>query len=77
MMNLCSAETWPLPTFRAIGSIALAFGADHQPLDIGIGVILGLLPAEQGGEALVELDQSLGRGAHVVLGHGGRLQTGS
>jgi hypothetical protein len=54
---------------------ALALGADHQPLDVGVGVILGLLLAEQGGEALVELDQSLGRGAHVVLGHGACLHT--
>ena len=55
---------------------ALALGADHQPFDVGVGMILGLLPAEHGGEALVELDQSLGRGAHVVLGHGGCLQRG-
>ena len=53
---------------------ALALGADHQPLDVVVGVVLRLLLAEEGGESLVELDQSLGRGAHVVLGHGGSLQ---
>jgi hypothetical protein len=54
---------------------ALALGADHQPFNVGVGVILSLLLAEQGSEALVKLDQSLGRGAHVVLGHGGSLHT--
>ena len=54
---------------------ALALGADHQPFDVGVGVVLGLLLAEEGSESLVELDQSLGRGAHFVLGHGGSLQT--
>ena len=54
---------------------ALALGADHQPFDVGVGVILSLFLAEQGGEPLVELDQPLGRGAHFVLGHGGCLHT--
>ena len=54
---------------------ALAFGADHQPFDIGIGVVLCLLLAEEGSESFVELDQALGRGAHFVLGHGGCLHT--
>ena len=54
---------------------ALAVGADHQPFDVVVGVVLGLLLAEERGEPLVELDQSLGRGAHVVLGHGGSLPT--
>ena len=38
------------------------------------GVVLRLLLAEEGSKSLVELDQSLGRGAHFVLGHGGSLQ---
>ena len=42
---------------------ALSLGADHQPFDIGVGVVLSLFLAEQGGEPLVELDQPLGRGA--------------
>ncbi len=50
---------------------ALALGADHQPLEVVVGVVLGLLLAEERGEALVELDQLLGRGAHVVRCHGG------
>jgi hypothetical protein len=54
---------------------ALAVGADHQPLDVVIGMILGLLLAEERGEPLVEVDQSLGRGAHVVRCHGGPLPT--
>ena len=54
---------------------ALSLGADHQPFDVGVGVILSLFLAEQGGEPLVELDQPLGRGAHFVLGHGGCLHT--
>ena len=53
---------------------ALAFGADHQPFDVAEGVVLRLLLAEEGSESLVELDQSLGRGAHFVFGHGGSLQ---
>jgi hypothetical protein len=52
---------------------ALALGADHQPFDVGVSVILSLFLAEQGGEPLVELDQALGRGAYFVLGHGGYL----
>ena len=55
---------------------ALAFGADHQPLDVGIGMILSLFLAEEGGESLVKLNQTLGRGAHFVLGHGGYLHRG-
>ena len=54
---------------------ALALGADHQPLDVVVGVVLGLLLAEERGEPLVELDQLLGRGAHVVRCHGGSLLT--
>ena len=54
---------------------ALAFGADHQPFDVGVGVVLGLLLAEVGGESFVELDQPLGRGAHFALGDGGCLHT--
>jgi hypothetical protein len=50
---------------------ALPLGAGHQPLDVVVGVELGLLLAEERGESLVELDQSLGRGAHVVRCHGG------
>jgi hypothetical protein len=55
---------------------ALAFGADHQPLEVVVGVVLRLLLAEERGEVLVELDQLLGRGAHVVRCHGGSLPTG-
>jgi hypothetical protein len=55
---------------------ALAFGADHQPLEVVVGMILGLLLAEEQGEAFVKLDQLLGRGAHVVRCHGGGLLTG-
>jgi hypothetical protein len=54
---------------------ALALGAAHQALDVGVGVVLGLLLAEERGEALVELDQLLGRGAHIVRSHGGGLLT--
>ncbi len=54
---------------------ALALGADHQALDVVVGVVLGLLLAEERGEPLVELDQSLGRGAHVVRCHGGSPPT--
>ena len=53
---------------------ALALGADHQPFDVVVGVVLRLLLAEEGSKSLVELDQSLGRGAHFVVGHGGSLQ---
>jgi hypothetical protein len=35
---------------------ALTLGADHQPFDIGVGVVLGLFSAEQGGETLVEVE---------------------
>ena len=38
-------------------------------------LILGLLLAEERGEPLVEVDQLLGRGAHVVRCHGGSLLT--
>lgn len=54
---------------------ALSLGADHQPFDVGVGMILSLFLSEQGGKPLVELDQSLGRGVHFVLGHGGCLHT--
>ena len=53
----------------------LALGADHQPFDVDVSMILSLFLAEQGGEPLVKLDQPLGRGAHFVLGHGGCLPT--
>jgi len=36
-------------------------------------MVLGLLFAEEGGESFVEGEEPLGRGAHVVLGHGGGL----
>src|SRR4051812_5879845 len=55
---------------------ALAFGADQEPLEIVERVVLGLLLAEERGESLVEVDQLLGRGAHVVRCHGGLLLTG-
>ena len=74
LTNFCSAETLPLPTFSAIGSMLLRLGADHQPFDVVVGVVLGLLLAEEGSKSLVKLDQSFGRGAHFVLGHGGSLQ---
>ena len=45
---------------------ALAFGADHQPLEVVAGVGLGRLLAGEGGEAVVEFDQLLG-GATVTL----------
>jgi hypothetical protein len=54
---------------------ALALGAGHQPLEVVEGMVLGLVPAEERGEPLVELDQLLGRGAHVVRCHGGALLT--
>jgi hypothetical protein len=54
---------------------ALALGADHQPLEVVEGVILGLLLAEEEGESLVEVDQLIGRGAHVVRSHGDPLLT--
>ena len=54
---------------------ALALGADHQPLEVVVGVVLGLLLAEERGEPLVEVDQLFGRGAHVVRCHGGSLPT--
>ncbi len=54
---------------------ALAVGADHQALDVVIGMVLSLLLTEERGEPLVEVDQSLGRGAHVVRCHGGSLPT--
>jgi hypothetical protein len=38
-------------------------------------MVLRLLLAEKGCESLVEVDQSLGRGAHVVRSHGGSLLT--
>src|SRR3954454_10883121 len=50
---------------------ALALGADHQPFDVVISMILGLLLAEERGEPLVEVDELLGRGAHVIRRHGG------
>ena len=54
---------------------ALTLGADHQPFDVVISMILGLFLAEERGEPLVEVDQLLGRGAHVVRCHGGSLPT--
>ena len=57
------------------GFDALAFGAGHQPLHIDVGVVLGLILAEEGSEPLVKLGQPLGRGAHVVRGHGVLLLT--
>ena len=54
---------------------ALALGAAHQALEVGVGVVLCLFLAEERGEAPVELDQLLGRGAHVVRSHGGSLLT--
>ena len=70
-------EPGDLPVAGAEGDWldALTLGAAHQALEVGVGVVLGLLLAEEGGEALVELDQSLGRGAHVVRSHGGSLLT--
>ena len=53
----------------------LALGTDHQALDVGEGVVLGLVLPEGRGKPLVELDQALGRCAHVVFGHGGSLLT--
>src|SRR3954447_12781072 len=50
---------------------ALTLGADHQPFDVVIRMILGLILAEERGEPLVEVDQLLGRGAHVIRCHGG------
>ena len=41
---------------------ALALGAAHQALEVGVGVVLCLFLAEERGEAPVELDQLLGRG---------------
>jgi hypothetical protein len=38
-------------------------------------MILGLFLAEERGESLMEDDQLLGRGAHVVRCHGGSLLT--
>jgi hypothetical protein len=37
---------------------------------------VGLLLAEERGEPLVELDQLLGRGTHIIWSHGGALLTG-
>jgi len=54
---------------------ALAPGADHQPFDVVVGMILGLFLAEEPGEPLVEVHRLLGRGAHVVRCHGGSLLT--
>jgi hypothetical protein len=53
----------------------LAVGADHEALEVVVGMVLGLVFAEERGEPLVELDQLLGRGAHVVRRHGGVLPT--
>src|SRR3954470_13579488 len=54
---------------------ALALGAAHQALEIGIGVALSLFLAEERGGAPVELHELLGRGAHVIRSHGGSLLT--
>ena len=40
-----------------------------------MGVDLSLVLAEDRGESLVELDELVGRGAHVVRGHGVGLLT--
>ena len=74
-MNFCKRGDLAVADVQGDRLDALALGADHQPFDVGVGVILSLFLAEQGGESLVELDQSLGRGAHFVLGHGGCLHT--
>ena len=55
---------------------ALALGADHQALDVVVGMVLSLGLAEERGESVVEVDQLLGRGADVVRCHGGSLPTG-
>ena len=74
-MNFWSPETCPVPTQQGDRLDALALGAAQEPLEVGVGVVLGLLLAEEGGESLVELDQLLGRGAHVVRCHGSSLLT--
>ena len=53
----------------------LTLGTTHHPLEVGVGVVLRLHLTEEGGELLVELDQLLGRGAHVVRCHGGSVLT--
>jgi ParB family chromosome partitioning protein len=54
---------------------ALAFGANHKPLEVMVGVVPGLLLGEGRGEALVEVDPLPRRGAHVVRLHGEFLLT--
>jgi len=53
----------------------LAPGAAHQPLGVDVGVVLGLLLDERGGEIVKELDQVPGRHVHVGRCHGGSLLT--
>jgi hypothetical protein len=72
LSNFWSPETRPWPTIRAIG---LAFGAEHQAVEIRVGEILGLASAEVRREALVEIDELLGGGAHFNRGHEGTLLT--
>ena len=74
-MNFCRPETRPMPDIQGDRLDALALGAGHQPLEVSVGMVLGLLLAEEGGESFVEVDQLLGRGAHVVRCHGGSLPT--
>src|SRR3982750_4435052 len=66
LMNFWSPETSPWPTSRAIGSDALALGAGHEALDVVVGMVLRLLLAEARGEAVMEADELVGRGAHIV-----------
>jgi hypothetical protein len=44
--------------------------------EVVVGMDVGLLLAEERGEPLVELDQLLGRGTHIIWSHGGALLTG-
>ena len=74
-MNFCRPETSPCPTIRAIGSILLRSGQAKSPCEVVAGVELGLLLAEERGEAVMEIDQLLGGGAHLVRRHGGLLLT--
>ena len=70
--------------FKAVDGLSFAMGPGEVLGFLGpngagktstMRMILGLILAEERGEPLVEVDELLGRGAHIVRCHGGSLPT--
>ena len=56
-MNFCIARDLTVANQQGNWPDAFAFGADHQPLNVGVGVLLGLILAEERSEPYVEVDE--------------------